>query len=76
MAFSLSELLSWENVPEKYWAGVLAKVDSRNYVAESSGGSFHCYNNVYKLNNYLYDITYEYSSRVSGPISITRKKVA
>lgn len=59
----------YEDVPEKYWKGVLAR--ARKVVRCGGGFGTHCSNEEYELNGWLYDITYEGTT----VIDIRRKKI-
>lgn len=59
-----------ESVPKKYWTGVLKAVNPLDSV--DCGHGTHCWNTVYLLNGWLYDLVFEIDG--SRPIDITRKK--
>ena len=61
--------LNSESVPKKWWKSVLARIE--NEVPCDGGYGTHCSNDVYELNGWLYDITYEGLT----VIDIRRKKL-
>ena len=63
----------WVDVNELQWGSILRLTDGIKPEPDVGGNSLHCYNNVFKIGNMLYDITYDYIDQC--PIWIKAKEI-